>query len=362
MRITKIGTIHSKFDEQTDARVMKKEVSVVEVFEEYASGLSKLEKSEFIDIIFEFDRSTDYELDAKTLWGDEKGVFATRSPQRPSSIGVSSVRLIKIEGRELHVKGLDALNGSPVLDIKPSDTSLLQENLDEIRMKRLKSNPRKDIVSDIVAGNTDKLLLNAAQIHGHFCPGLALGIMAATFAMQQIRAESDGLEDLLAIVETNNCFSDGIQFVTGCSFGNNALIFNDLGKTAFTLTKRDGKGIRINTRKDSKTYMKEANEKFSPEYAKLVAKKDHSEESREKFKKYGVEAAFNTLKLDFDKIFIVEQIQIDIPDYAPSHESLVCTACDEAVMASRISKKEDQVFCLACAKEQYGILDGDGIR
>ena len=65
-----------------------------------------------------------------------------------------------------------------------------------------------------------------------------MGVMAATLPIQKIRELSDGMEDLITIAETNNCLSDGIQFVTGCTLGNNALIFKDLGKNAFRTIKR----------------------------------------------------------------------------------------------------------------------------
>ena len=54
------------------------------------------------------------------------------------------------------------------------------------------------------------------------------------------------MEEVVAIVECNNCFTDGIQVVTGCTFGNNALIYKDLGKTAVTVARRlDGAGVRL---------------------------------------------------------------------------------------------------------------------
>ena len=72
-----------------------------------------------------------------------------------------------------------------------------------------------------------------------------MGIKAAARAMKELGAKSTGMEEIVAIVETNSCFADGVQMVTGCSFGNNALIYRDYGKTAFTLAKRTGEGIRI---------------------------------------------------------------------------------------------------------------------
>lgn len=237
-----------------------------------------------------------------------------------------------------------------------------QYNEEEIDHNELKSNPRKDIIHNINSGDTEKLLIKAAQIHGHFCPGLALGVMASAYAMQKINGISDGLEDLLAITETNNCFSDGVQFVTGCTFGNNALIFKDFGKTAFILTKRDGKGIRISTRANSKDYMRSSFHQFSKDYEKLVRNKDHSEESIKNFKKSGIKRAFATLELDFEKLFSVEEVKVKIPDYAPSHESLICENCGESVMGSRIVKKKNKGYCIPCIQEKFGQLDGSGIQ
>lgn len=359
-----IGYIRSKFKaaKPADARLMKKEISYIDVKEEFAEGLFKIEISDFIDIIFRFHLSKGYEIKTHTYSGDYKGVFATRSPKRPSSVGVTSVKLLGRKGNTLKVTGLDAIDGTPVIDIKTSDTYLLQQNLDEISLKRLKSDPRKDILALILANDTEKLLLKAAQIHGHFCPGLAMGILAATYAMNHLKIDdSDGLEDVIAIMETNNCMSDGVQFVTGCTFGNNALVFHDIGKMAFTLARRTGKGVRISARADSKEYMRSSLETFSEQYSKVVKEKDHSKKSTSKFKQTGLEAALNTLKLDFDKIFEVEQTKVNLPEYAPSHDSILCEKCGEGVMATRIEKKDDKNLCIPCAEEIYYQLSGNGI-
>lgn len=360
-----IGYIKSKFKEAkpSDARFMKKEISYIEVKEEFSEGLYKLEKSDFIDIVFNFHKSVGYEIQTHTYSGDYKGVFATRSPERPSSIGITTVKLLGINGNTLKVTGLDAIDGTPVLDIKTSDTYLLQQNLEDISNHRLKSDPRKDIMALILARDTERLLLKAGQLHGHYCPGIAMGIMAATYAMNALKVnESDGLEDLLAITETNNCLSDGVQFVTGCTFGNNALIFKDIGKTAFTLTKRDGKGIRISCRADAKEYMHKEKQAFTEEYAKLIGQNQRNEENKNNFKLSGIQAALHTLKLDFNKIFNIKNIDVEIPDYAPSHESIICAKCGEPVMATRIIEKDGKPYCLCCADERYGQLDGDGIH
>lgn len=361
LKIPNIGKISSRFNEPANPGVMREAESEIEVFEEYAEGLFKTELSDYLEIYFHFDKAEPFRLKTHTYTGEYKGVFATRSPRRPSQVGTTIVKLIEKKGNILRVKGLDALNGTPLIDIKPLHIPLKEEEIDEAEIHGRKMSPRKLVLSNIWAGRTERLLLDAAQMHGHFCPGLAMGVMMATKAMQMIRGNSDGLEDLLAITETNNCVSDGIQFVTGCTFGNNALIFKDYGKVAFTLTKRDGKGIRISSRPDAKAYMKEAHPLFSESYKKVVGENDHSEEETSRFKKLGVEKAFATLTLDFERLFKIEEVNVEIPPYAPSHESVICNHCGEPVMATRIINKTGNQLCIPCSGEKGRLLTGDGI-
>ena len=358
MRITEIGTVKNNFESEKNPFEIKKHESRIIIKEEFLEGLYRIEEYEFIDIVFAFNRSESFELKATTLRGNYKGVFSTRKPDRPSSIGITTVKLLKAEGNELTVIGLDALNNTPVLDIKPVDFSMVEDKLDNIRIEELRNNPRREVVNDILRDDPETLLIKAAALHGHYCPGVALGIMAAVKAMKIIRDNSDGLEDLLAITETNNCFSDGIQFVTGCTFGNNALIFKDLGKTAFTLTRRDGKGIRISTKAEAKEYMRLVHPAFSESYRKVVKEKDHSKEEIEKFKASGRIRAFATLEFEFDKLFAIEEIKVDIPDYAPSHESVICESCGESTMSTRVENKK----CFSCQTKSFNQLDGHGIH
>lgn len=357
MRITEIGIVKNQFDKENNPHEIKKHESQIIIKEEFLEGLYRIEDYEYIDIVFEFDRSDTYEMKATTLRGNYKGVFATRKPDRPSSIAVTTVKFLGRKGNTLRVIGLDALNNTPVLDIKPIDFSIIEDQMDKIRLDELKNNPRREVVNDILRNDLETLMIKAAALHGHYCPGLAMGIMAATKAMQMMRETGDGMEDLLAISETNNCFSDGIQYVTGCSLGNNALIFKDLGKTAFTLTKRNGKGIRISTLADAKDYMRTAHPLFSDSYKKVVKDQNHSEEEILKFKQLGRDRGFATLHMEFDKLFTIEEIEVKIPDYAPSHESVICKTCGESIMSTRMKDQE----CLACSNSKYNELTGHGI-
>ena len=85
-------------------------------------GLYKLESFNYIYVLFFLDRpDKPVSMRAKppTAGGREVGLFASRSPRRPNAIGLSSVRLKKIEGSRLHISGIDVLDNTPLLDIKP---------------------------------------------------------------------------------------------------------------------------------------------------------------------------------------------------------------------------------------------------
>ena len=105
---------------------------------------------------------------------------------------------------------------------------------------------RAGVETMIRSRDLEGLLRHAETIHGHRCPFLALGVKAGQYAMAYLDQENTGMEEVVAIVECNNCFTDGIQVVTGCTFGNNALIYKDLGKTAVTVALRgSGRGVRL---------------------------------------------------------------------------------------------------------------------
>jgi tRNA (adenine37-N6)-methyltransferase len=88
---------------------------------ELAPGLKDLDGFSHIILIYWFHASKGYSLHVKPFLDDTlRGVFATRVPRRPNSIGLSVVRLIAIDGTTLHIEDVDILDGTPLLDIKPS--------------------------------------------------------------------------------------------------------------------------------------------------------------------------------------------------------------------------------------------------
>lgn len=121
MQIEIIGYVRNKWDEAGpgQADLIKEEISLIELLDNYSDGLLKIEKFSEINILFYFHKSKGYELQTHTRSGEFRGVFASCSPFRPSLIGLTTVKLIERKNNILTVKGLDAINGTPVLDIKP---------------------------------------------------------------------------------------------------------------------------------------------------------------------------------------------------------------------------------------------------
>ncbi len=92
----------------------------IEIYEKYQEGLKDLDGFSHILLIYHFHLSKGYSLKVKPFLDDKlRGVFATRAPKRPNSIGLSVVKLNSIEKNTLYIEDVDMLDGTPVLDIKP---------------------------------------------------------------------------------------------------------------------------------------------------------------------------------------------------------------------------------------------------
>jgi tRNA-Thr(GGU) m(6)t(6)A37 methyltransferase TsaA len=120
---TPIGRVENEFDEPTSPDVLRAAVSRIVLDPPLAEGLTGLKPGAHVMVIFVFHRAAGYEL-LQHPRGDaarpKRGVFALRSPHRPNPIGVTVVELLGAEGNVLVVRGLDAINGTPVLDLKPA--------------------------------------------------------------------------------------------------------------------------------------------------------------------------------------------------------------------------------------------------
>ena len=103
---------------------------VIEILPEFEVGLTDIEGFSHLIVIWVFNRSGGFDLCGKPPCDDRvHGVFATRSPRRPNPIALTTVELLSRDGPELHVRGVDMLDGTPVLDIKPYLSNIPDEKL-----------------------------------------------------------------------------------------------------------------------------------------------------------------------------------------------------------------------------------------
>jgi tRNA-Thr(GGU) m(6)t(6)A37 methyltransferase TsaA len=129
-----IGFVKSPYQEARDVPkglgAKHEAEGVLEILPEFAAGLADIEGFSHLYVVWLFDRSPGFELVGKPPTDDrEHGVFATRSPRRPNPIGLTVVELLGRDGPRLQVRGIDMLEGTPILDIKPYLSSIAPEKL-----------------------------------------------------------------------------------------------------------------------------------------------------------------------------------------------------------------------------------------
>ncbi|MFO7929274.1 MAG: FmdE family protein [Candidatus Humimicrobiaceae bacterium] len=228
----------------------------------------------------------------------------------------------------------------------------------------MRKNYRQNIDSLIKKDDLEGLLEISAQFHGHICSYSAYGVKAAHYGMKKMGTTNTGMEEIIAIVETNNCFSDGVQAISGCTFGNNSLIFKDLGKTAVTFTQRDEKnGIRISLKEEFKNSRQEVYPEAYKLFEKIVKNREEvSESERDRFFKLFEEMAIKELGIPAVEMFKIEEKMVEVPEFAPIYSSALCKQCGESIMETRARINEGEAICLECSGQQYFVLDGSGIK
>lgn len=122
IELSPIGYVYNHNTMDMASEDLQASTSEIVIDKKYADGLMDLEKNDLITIIFYFDRADGYRLRLHPRGDISRpvtGVFNTRSQYRPNPIGVTVVKLKSVEGNRLVVEGLDAIDGTPILDIKP---------------------------------------------------------------------------------------------------------------------------------------------------------------------------------------------------------------------------------------------------
>ena len=183
-----IGVIHSPYINNAPYQPRKEEdeTFIIEINEEYARGLRDLEQFDYLFVIFymhlrkdSFNPDTDLFAFPPWIGGKSVGLFASRSPNRPNPIGMSILKIRFVEGNKIYVDGIDAYEGTPVLDIKPyiqrldmkedSNNGWLDLENEEIRRK-IEEHLRDHLREHLKALNSDdvpeELLEHIKRDHG----------------------------------------------------------------------------------------------------------------------------------------------------------------------------------------------------
>lgn len=173
-------------------------------------------------------------------------------------------------------------------------------------------------------------LQRCIDFHGHLCPGLTIGYLAAKIGMQRLAADRSKDEELVAIVENDSCAVDGVQLLTGCTFGKGNLFFRDYGKMVFTFAVRPtGRAVRLCLR--------------------VVVPPEVDGAPPAQVRRRRVEYM---LAQPPEELFCLREEQIDLPRPARLHESVLCEACGEMVMATRTRCHDCSTLCIPCAEER----------
>lgn len=191
---------------------------------------------------------------------------------------------------------------------------------------------------------TEEMVRQTQNFHGHMCPGLAMGIRAAEVALRDIGPHAAD-EEVVAIVETDMCGVDAIQYLTGCTFGKGNLIHLDYGKNAFTFYRRsDGKGVRMVARP-------EALASPDPEWEALrnrLGDENCTPEEQQRFSELHEARSQQILDTTLDELFELREPRENIPLHARIMDSLTCESCGELVMETRTRRIAGKTVCIPC--------------
>lgn len=182
------------------------------------------------------------------------------------------------------------------------------------------------------------------RFHGHMCPGLAIGIRAAEIALREIGQHSTD-EEIVAIVETDMCGVDAIQYLVGCTFGKGNLIHLDYGKSAFTFIRRsDGKAIRVLAHPNA---FGEPNPEHQALFAR-VRSGDATPAERARFQELHQQRSQRILDAPLEQLFEVRSVEPRVPKRARIFTSLICEVCGESTMETRTRRFDGKTLCIPC--------------
>lgn len=191
---------------------------------------------------------------------------------------------------------------------------------------------------------TPELIEACRAFHGHSCPGLAVGMRVAEVCLDRIGRHSAD-EEIVAVVETDMCGVDAVQFLTGCTFGKGNLIHLDYGKNAFTFyNRRTGRAVRVISKPG-------AFGRHDDGLGELRAKAAQGRATPAELEKINVllaERVEAIMATPLEEMFDLQPIETPPPQPARVMSSLVCADCGEQMMETRSRKFGGRELCIPC--------------
>jgi formylmethanofuran dehydrogenase subunit E len=167
------------------------------------------------------------------------------------------------------------------------------------------------------------LMEKAVNFHGHACPGVVIGVLVSKYILEHGNDFSLD-EELVAVVENDNCSVDALQALLGTTFGKGNLVFLDYGKNNYTFYNRTNKkAIKLRLKLES------------------FGERDLSREER-------IEKLLSSSP---EEIFKIEQIEFKPPQKAQIHNSIICDNCGDITMSTRIKQYKEKNYCYLCYKK-----------
>ena len=209
----------------------------IEVSPEYETGLAGIESNTHLIILGWFHRADRERLTVSRHGGPERGVFGMRSPGRPNPVGLTSARVLGLEGRVVKLDRLDMIDGTPVVDIKRYSPGW--DSIFSARTGRDTEHPggrnRESFLRD--------MLFEAENFHGKRCVGAALGARMVDHAIHRWGIAKKE-PDLKVTWGPDGCINDALQAITGATPGNGRL---EMGLGDDYVLSWEGRELRFKT-------------------------------------------------------------------------------------------------------------------
>ena len=188
-----------------------------------------------------------------------------------------------------------------------------------------------------------ELIEQAKTFHGHWCPGLAIGIRMAEAALKTVGHNKD--EEILCISECDNCAVDAVQFLTGCTIGKGNLKIENIGKTTFRFYRRsDRMAVRISRLNKPKRAEDPREKELRDKYVSGTL----SEEEMALYASLRKEKSDQILKADLAELVKIQEIPYETFPRALMTDSVTCAQCGESTMETMAKLLRGKPLCIPC--------------